>query len=329
MLRSAIIGCGQIAGGYDDHSPDDVVLTHAKAYQRHATTELVAVCDVDSSRAAAFARRWSVPATYTDVTTLLREVQPDIVSICTPDRTHGAILRESLMAKPRAIWCEKPLTVDVEEGRSLAEESEKRGIPVAVNYSRRWDSRTQWLGEQLRSVAQSVRGVVFYGKGLRHNGSHAIDLLLQWFGSVAEVQVLDRAIDYAADDPTISAHLTFESGAQIHLVGWNESFFTIWEMDFLTSAGRYRLLEAGRVVEHAALREDPHFPGYVELEPRAERWVTDLHQLPLRALENIVETVVNHAPLRSSARSAVNVLEICNSIIERSERLESKASCRN
>lgn len=329
MLRSAIIGCGQMAGGYDEHSPAGVVLSHAKAYCEHPETDLVAVCDVDVARAKAFASRWGARDFYADARTLLKEIKPDIVSICTPDSTHGAILRACLDAKPKAVWCEKPLTNDESEGRYLVEEFDRRGIPLAVNYSRRWDRRLQWLGEELRSAADTTRGVVFYGKGLRHNGSHAIDLLLQWFGAVTDVRVLGSGNDYSADDPTISAQIQFESGAEVQLIAWDESLFTIWEIDLLTARGRYRLLEAGQMLERYRLRNDPRFAGYVELDPVPERETTDLHRLALLALENIVDAVLNNASLLSSGRTALNVLRVCNSIIHQAERLQKEAPCLN
>lgn len=329
-LRAVIIGCGQIAGGYDENSPDDCVLTHAKAYRQHPNTELTAVCDTDLVKAEWFARRWGAHDAYDDVRTLLSAVRPDIVSICTPDATHADILDACLSVSPRAVWCEKPVTNDANDGRRLVAEYERRGIPLAVNYSRRWDRCVQRLTQDLRcSPSATTRGVVFYGKGLRHNGSHALDLLLHWFGPVREFDVAGQTIDYSADDPSVSGRLRFESGPEIDLIAWDESLFTIWEIDLLTANARYKLVEAGLKLQRYAVRQDPVFAGYTELEPEPEQWTTDLHQLASRALANIVNAVVHNEPLLSSGRTALAVLTLCNEIINSSERWENKAQCPN
>ena len=44
-LQAAIIGCGNVAGGYDAGKTSREVWTHAKAYRKTAGVSLAAACD--------------------------------------------------------------------------------------------------------------------------------------------------------------------------------------------------------------------------------------------------------------------------------------------
>jgi UDP-N-acetyl-2-amino-2-deoxyglucuronate dehydrogenase len=77
-MRAGIVGCGNIAGN------------HVTAF-RAADTEVVACCDVDAGRAAAFAARHSIPSSVTSIDALL-DLGVDVVSVCTPHPTHDAVV---------------------------------------------------------------------------------------------------------------------------------------------------------------------------------------------------------------------------------------------
>jgi len=57
-----IIGCGNMAGGYDLIQPDDALpLGHAKAFVKHGGFALSACVDPDAAKLAAFQHRWKCP----------------------------------------------------------------------------------------------------------------------------------------------------------------------------------------------------------------------------------------------------------------------------
>lgn len=76
-LRVAIIGAGQVA--------DKV---HASYYCTRDDLELVAVCDSRLSQAQALADKYGSGSVWDDPEKMLHDVQPDIVSICSPNRFH-------------------------------------------------------------------------------------------------------------------------------------------------------------------------------------------------------------------------------------------------
>ena len=82
-MRVGIVGCGNVAGN------------HAAAFAGLPGVDLVACCDVDPARAAAFAARHGIAGSVGSVDALL-DLGVDVVSVCTPHpsppgrRTAGA-----------------------------------------------------------------------------------------------------------------------------------------------------------------------------------------------------------------------------------------------
>src|SRR4051812_21543827 len=77
-LRVAVIGCGGIAQ------------LHLDALKSFPDVEVVAGVDVDPARLAVMKDKWGVDRNYPDWKTMLKEVKPDAVSICTPNGVHAA-----------------------------------------------------------------------------------------------------------------------------------------------------------------------------------------------------------------------------------------------
>ncbi|MDQ3653942.1 MAG: Gfo/Idh/MocA family oxidoreductase [Chloroflexota bacterium] len=118
-LRVAFIG----AGG---HAFRNVYPTF-----QYAPVELVAICDRQGDRAAAFARQFGARATYTDHRQMLAAEQPDATFIVTSydeqGRPQATLLAKDAMEAGSHVWMEKPTAASVAEVRMLMETSERTG----------------------------------------------------------------------------------------------------------------------------------------------------------------------------------------------------------
>ena len=85
---------------------------HADAARR-AGAQVVAAADPDRARAARIA-----PASYADLQEMLAATTPDLLHLCTPTATHGALLRLAAAQGVHA-FAEKPLAADLAETRAL------------------------------------------------------------------------------------------------------------------------------------------------------------------------------------------------------------------
>ena len=322
VLRAAIIGCGQIAGRYDEQTGPEEVRTHAKAYELHPDTKLVAVADRDSQRAREFSGRWGNPAVYADVAQMLAAKGPNIVSVCTPDNTHAALLEMCLnYPSIRAVWCEKPLTTDVGKAEAIVSAYRQRGVVLAVNYQRRWDTQMQRIKSALQrgELGTVQKVVVYYTKGICHNGSHVIDLLLDWFGPPAEMQVLGNHVDFAINDPTVDAHLLI-GDVVVYLIGLDEREYSIFEIDILGALGRVKVKSFGRETEWFQRQPDPRLKGYHDLNSPGTVYQTELARVMAHALQEIVHAIFTGEPVRSNGESALATLRVCQQLATQARR---------
>ena len=101
---------------------------HYDAWKRMAGVDLVAAVDADLEKATAT----GVPA-FTDSTQMLEEVKPDIVDIITPPPTHLNMIKAALAISPKAIICQKPFCLDLDQAKEAAQLSAAWGVPIIVH----------------------------------------------------------------------------------------------------------------------------------------------------------------------------------------------------
>ena len=188
--KAAIIGCGNIAGGFDRQVPNDWTFTHAGAYHLCSQTQLVGVYDVDKAASQRFRQKWGNVTCYDDLSEMLQNERPQIVSICSPTEKHFECFQAVCSHDVPALFCEKPLSYDLNEARLMSQLAGER--LVAVNYFRRWNLTFQELKERidLETYGAPLRVTAYYTKGYIHNASHIIDLLIWFFGPVIEIRLL-------------------------------------------------------------------------------------------------------------------------------------------
>ncbi|MCR5165407.1 MAG: Gfo/Idh/MocA family oxidoreductase [Thermoguttaceae bacterium] len=131
-LRMACIGVGSM-GRLDMRFFNDLV-------------DIVAVCDVDQDYGLAsvlkcgFGRKKGdeviQPDTYTDYRKVLERPDIDCVMIATPDHWHTKIAVEALQAG-KHVFCEKPLTLTLEENLIIRRAAEKYGKVFQVGTMQR------------------------------------------------------------------------------------------------------------------------------------------------------------------------------------------------
>ncbi|GEM_PF-3078061 len=185
--RAVIIGLGNIGFKFSRyHLPFHT--THFETYRANPMIDLVAVADSDRIALRAVGRVCSGHR-YADYRELLKREQPEIVSVCTPDQTHFPII-QALLRTPsvRGIWCEKPLSVSLDEARKMVADCEKRGVKLLVNFVRRYDPFYRLLKKRLKSLMGEIQTIsCYYSGGILTSGSHLLDILSFLLGPCEEV----------------------------------------------------------------------------------------------------------------------------------------------
>jgi predicted dehydrogenase len=129
-LRAAVVGVGHL-GRF-----------HAEKYAANPGVELVAVVDVDESRARTVGEALGVPA-YGDHRGLRGRV--DCASVAVPTPAHFEVARDLLEAGIDVL-VEKPLTTSVEEGKALLELAVRGGRVLQVGHLERFNPAMRALG---------------------------------------------------------------------------------------------------------------------------------------------------------------------------------------
>lgn len=316
MLKTLIIGCGNIAGGYD-MSATRQGLTHMGAYRQDGRFNVTACVDPDAGARDAFQRAWNIPQGYDDLDGAMRaEGSFDVVSLCSPSPLHAAHLRQIITHSPRAIFCEKPLTGDVDLSRQLIDACARRGILLCVNHLRRWDNV---LADHIAELGRGerfgkIRSVTaLYNKGLMNNGSHMADLLLWLFDDLVVVDAPFSTADYSVSDPTVSAILRSSDGTPIFLTPGNAGDFSVFELQFVCERGVVSFEDGCRKIRVRSCIPDPDFAGYTGLDG-GETFQSGLNAALRNAVANIYDAVQGHGVLASTGESALRAEMLCRAI---------------
>ncbi len=120
------------------------------AHKAQMYGDIVAVCDVDKNvRDTAKAAFGSTPRDFEDYRDLLKRPEIDIVTIGTPDHWHTKMVIDACRAG-KDVYCEKPLTLTVDEGKILSKVVKETGRVVQVGSWQRSDQRFRLAVELVR-----------------------------------------------------------------------------------------------------------------------------------------------------------------------------------
>lgn len=251
MFKAGIVGCGMIAGAYEDPAAPGTY-SHAKAYRSNPAFAELGLVDRHPERAEALARRYSGRA-YPDVAALLAGLRPDAVSVCVPDDLHFEVLREVLTSphRPRVVFAEKPVCTDPAQLGELEGLERSSGARVVVNHTRRFDPAHRRLRDLVAggTLGSLLRGQVDYYGGFRHLGVHVVDLLQFLFGAALEPAELRHCCPSKyPDDPTLDGTLLL-GAAPVRLSGIPESHYQVLDISLFFERGQIRLTDFGKRVE--------------------------------------------------------------------------------
>lgn len=313
-----IIGCGNIAGGFDTaRSPNLPPLSHAGAYTQHGGFRLRACVDPYESRCMAFARHWGVDRHVADLGALGAEPGAfDVISICSPTALHHEHLVQALALRPRVIFCEKPLTSDIATATRLVRDCSKGGVTLVVNFSRRWDPALAEIVTQLREGRWgAIRSVVgHYNKGILNNGGHMVDLLLRLVGPLELVTTTCAEFDFWESDPTAAVLLTAAQGrVPVYINPAHARDFAYFELEIVCEFGVIRMQSGGTEWQLRDAAPSPMFSGYRSLGAAKQIEGRYLETMT-RAIGDIHAHLQSGTAVSSTGEDALQVQELCAQI---------------
>ena len=124
VTRLALLGAGRIGK------------VHAKAIAEDKRAKLVAVVDAMTAAAQAIADAAGCPVSTIDAVEADADI--DAVIICTPTNTHADLI-ERFARAGKAIFCEKPIDLDVGRAKACLEVVRQTGAKAMLGFNRRFD----------------------------------------------------------------------------------------------------------------------------------------------------------------------------------------------
>lgn len=100
--------------------------------------DVVAIADVDAGRAAKSNEQYSQgkAAVYDDYRKILERKDVDVIHVATPDHWHTKPVVEAMLAG-KDVYCEKPLTLTIDEGKLIRRIQQETGRIVQVGTQQR------------------------------------------------------------------------------------------------------------------------------------------------------------------------------------------------
>ena len=122
---------------------------HAANIAAHPAARLEWVVDLDLAAAQKLAGLHGGRAT-SDLDAALADANVGAVMICTPPRTHAALIERAARAG-KAIFCEKPVDLDMGRVEACAKVVAAAGTPFFVAFNRRFDPTHRALFDAIRA----------------------------------------------------------------------------------------------------------------------------------------------------------------------------------
>ncbi|MDA7798282.1 Gfo/Idh/MocA family oxidoreductase [Planktomarina temperata] len=187
MIKCGIIGLGQIGCLYDGGVYDGSrTLTHASCYNKHPSTVLVSVHDLNTKMIQNLqnARNGLNIKGFHNISDFFNS-EIDCLSICSPAEFHAQHLVDALNKNIKYIWLEKPVCLSETETVNIEKARIASSSKVLVNYPRTFMIQYQNFKTECQSAIDYLRIIeVSYSRGLEENGVHILHFLLDLFGEV-------------------------------------------------------------------------------------------------------------------------------------------------
>ena len=260
-FSTAIIGLGNIGMMYDiELRSPRFVYSHVKAITKHHGFRLLGGVDSSKELRKIFSEKNRLEA-YKKTEDLLAREKPEVIVVATPTETHSDVIQKILsLHRPQVILCEKPLSYSAEESGRIVDLCKKSGVRLFVNYIRRGDPGVNEIKKRisLGNISTPCKGVVWYTKGLMHNGSHFLDLLSFWLGPVRTADVINKGRRIGACDRDSDVHVRFKKGQVIFLAGREEKI-SHYSIELISDNGRMSYERSGeitwqKVTKHSQLK---------------------------------------------------------------------------
>lgn len=222
-LNVGVVGLGRLGSLYAEYL----------AYQIPRSS-VVAIADADTERAKKIGNKLNIEMVFSDYRDMLEMDNLEAVVITTPTSTHKKMVINA-SEKGKIIFCEKPLSISLEDAADMKEVVQKNGSFFHMGFMRRFDPGYAAAKEKIEKgeigepiVFKSVsrdpyRPSLEYADPQKSGGLfldmgiHDFDLARWYMGEISEIYSIANVLAYPemesiGDVDNSMSTLTFENG---------------------------------------------------------------------------------------------------------------------
>jgi predicted dehydrogenase len=156
---------------------------HLPGYAAHERVDLVAVCDIEESRARAMAQKFGARKVYTDSAQLIADPEVEMVDVCTPTYSHLP-LSLAAIAGGRHVLSEKPLHTEAAPAFDAARKADAKGVRTKLGFTFRYSPAIRQIK---RWIEDGTLGEIFHVHGFEQNS--------QWLDPQEPLRQITPGID--------------------------------------------------------------------------------------------------------------------------------------
>ena len=312
-FKVGIIGCGDIGFIFDYNKKIDGALTHFKAFNNSSKFEVKAIAETRKEIREIIKNEYDIK-TYKSYEKMLEENELDVVVVATNDETHFEILKKLVHHKPKLVFSEKPLACNFKEADVIAKLYDKNKIPLQVNFTRRFLDEFMDIDYIVKNkkIGEIESATFYYSRGLIHNASHYLDLVLWYFGKPEKVLSISSVKGVSKIDNTMSFNLSYTNGPEVRFIGLKPTKVSFGEIDLVGTNGRVKVNYKNEIENYKVI-ENKLFKGYSSYKMYKCRTIQFSRAL-LYAAENIYKVLKKEDEPRSPAINSLKIFELINRI---------------
>jgi len=312
-FKVGIIGCGDIGFFFDYKKKIDGALTHFKAFNDSNKFEVKAIAETRKEIRDLIGSEYEIK-TYESYERMLEENELDVIVVATNDESHFEILNKLVNHKPKLVFSEKPLAHNLEEAEGITKLYDKNKIPLQVNFTRRFLDEFKDIDDIVKNnrIGEIESATFYYSRGLIHNASHYLDLVLWYFGEPEKVLSISSKKGISEADNTVSFNLSYVNGPEVRFIGLNPTKLSFGEIDFVGTHGRVKVNYKSEIERYKVI-ENKMFTGYSSYEMYECKPIQFTSAL-LNAIENIYKVLKKEDESKSPAVNSLKIFELINRI---------------
>ena len=174
-MKYALIGCGRIS------------TNHIKAALNN-NLQIVAVCDINPNHMETLFAKYGLQneetvRRYADYRQMLKEVEPELVSIATESGSHAQIALDCIDAGVHVI-IEKPMAMNMRDAEEIIQQAKEKNVKVSACHQNRFNIAVQ---KMRRALEQGRFGMISHGSiHVRWNRNQDYYTQAPWRGTWAQ-----------------------------------------------------------------------------------------------------------------------------------------------